>query len=157
VHAAPQKIPAGADVTDPDPDRVTVNVQSIRWNVAVTLFDASIVTTQLPVPEHAPDQPANDEPDAGVAVNVTVVPRMNASEQIDPHTIPAGDELTEPDPDPARATDSDSNTTENVAVTLLAASIVTTHDPVPEHAPDQPANDDATPGVAVSVTSVPSA
>ena len=43
-------------------------------NVAVTLFDASIVTAQPPVPVHAPDHPANTDPSAGVAVRVTDVP-----------------------------------------------------------------------------------
>ena len=44
----------------------------------------------------------------------------------------------------------------NVAVTILAADIVTTHVPVPEHAPLQPANVPLV-GVAVSVTMVPAA
>jgi hypothetical protein len=35
--------------------------------VAVTLLAASIVTLQAPVPEQAPDQPPNCEPEAGVA------------------------------------------------------------------------------------------
>ena len=42
-----------------------------------------------------------------------------------------------------------------VAVTDLAASIVTSHVPVPEQAPDQPVNEEFAPAVAVSVTSVP--
>ena len=43
----------------------------------------------------------------------------------------------------------------NVAVTAFAASIVTMHDPVPVHAPLQPANVEAPSGVAVNVTTVP--
>ena len=43
----------------------------------------------------------------------------------------------------------------NVAVTVLAAVIVTTHAPVPVHAPDHPANVDPVAGVAVTVTCVP--
>ena len=42
--------------------------------VAVTDRAADMVTWQLPVPEQAPDQPANVEPDAAEAVNVTTVP-----------------------------------------------------------------------------------
>ena len=42
--------------------------------VAVTLLAASIVTLQAPVPEQAPDQPPNCEPEAGVAVRDTTVP-----------------------------------------------------------------------------------
>ena len=41
--------------------------------VAVTLLAASIVTLQAPVPEQAPDQPPNCEPEAGVAVRDTTV------------------------------------------------------------------------------------
>ena len=42
--------------------------------VAVTLFAASIVTWQVPVPAQAPLQPAKTLPVAGVAVRVTTVP-----------------------------------------------------------------------------------
>src|SRR5690348_9355092 len=42
-----------------------------------------------------------------------------------------------------------------VAVTLLAASIVTLQAPVPEHAPDQPLSCDPEAGVAVRATTVP--
>ena len=44
-----------------------------RSNAAVTLFAASMVTWQLPVPVHAPDQPANMLSLFGVAVRVTAV------------------------------------------------------------------------------------
>jgi hypothetical protein len=43
-------------------------------NVAVTDMFEFMVTVQVPVPEQAPDQPANVEPVFGVAVNVTTVP-----------------------------------------------------------------------------------
>jgi hypothetical protein len=43
-------------------------------NSAVTLFAASIVTSQVLVPVHAPPQPSNVEPVSGVAVRVTAVP-----------------------------------------------------------------------------------
>jgi hypothetical protein len=42
--------------------------------VAVTDWFEFIVTVQLPVPEQAPDHPANVEPEFGVAVSVTTVP-----------------------------------------------------------------------------------
>ena len=41
---------------------------------AVTAISAFMITTHVPVPEHAPDQPPKVDPDAGVAVNVTLVP-----------------------------------------------------------------------------------
>lgn len=40
-------------------------------------------------------------------------------------------------------------------MTVAAAFIVTTHAPVPLHAPDQPVNDDEASAAAVSVTAVP--
>jgi hypothetical protein len=43
-------------------------------NVAVTAVAAVGATTQVEVPEQAPDQPANVEVDVGVAVKVTVLP-----------------------------------------------------------------------------------
>ena len=46
----------------------------IFTNVAVTAFAAVIVTLQLPVPEQAPDHPANFCPLPAVAVSVTTVP-----------------------------------------------------------------------------------
>ena len=43
----------------------------------------------------------------------------------------------------------------NLAVTVLAASIVTTQGPVPVQAPDQPANVDPVNAAGVNVTDVP--
>ena len=43
-------------------------------NVAVTLFAASIVTWQVPVPLHAPDQPAKVLPLSGIAVRLKMTP-----------------------------------------------------------------------------------
>ena len=49
-------------------------VPPLVLNVAVTLREAVIDSTQLPVPEHEPLHPANVEPLAAVAVRVTDVP-----------------------------------------------------------------------------------
>jgi hypothetical protein len=49
----------------------------IRLNVAVTVASELSVTLHDPVPEQAPpDQPANVEPGAGIAVNATMVPSV---------------------------------------------------------------------------------
>ena len=59
----------------PECDFATDNTgTAFNVNVAVTDRAWLIVTTQVPDPEHAPDQPVNDEPAAGAAVNVTTVP-----------------------------------------------------------------------------------
>ena len=62
-----------ATVPEPLPALVTFNVL-MRAKLAVTDLAALIVALQTPVPEHAPDQPANFEPTDGVAVNATLVP-----------------------------------------------------------------------------------
>jgi hypothetical protein len=45
-----------------------------RMNLAVTAFEAFMVTTHGAVPEHAPAHPANADPAEGTAVSVTDVP-----------------------------------------------------------------------------------
>ena len=74
----PQSIPAGSDVTTPDPapvfDTVKVNV---ALNVAVTLMAALTVTVHgFAWPAQAPLQLPKIAPPLGCAVNVTVVPLM---------------------------------------------------------------------------------
>ena len=70
-----------ATVPVPLPVLITLNVKvdgggqpRSQLNVAVTVLAASIVTPQMPVPAHAPLQPLNCQPAAGVAINVTTVP-----------------------------------------------------------------------------------
>ena len=70
-------------------------------NVAVTLMLELRVTLQLPVPEHPPPlQPANVEPEDGVAVNVTTVPLEYDLEQVEPQLMPEGELVTVPVPVP---------------------------------------------------------
>jgi hypothetical protein len=66
-----------------------------------------MVTVQVPVPEQRPpDQPANVEPDAATAVNVTLVPARYPKEQFVPQSIPTGTLVTLPVPVPDRVNDS---------------------------------------------------
>src|SRR5213592_1510391 len=70
--------------------------------VALTDWWLVIVTVQLesrPAPESLsqPVQPMT-APRAGVAVNVTTVPLVNGPEQFEPHSIPAGLDVTVPLP-----------------------------------------------------------
>lgn len=125
-------------------------------NDAVTSSFALIAITQVPVPEHPPPlQPANVEPDEGLALSVTFVPGAYLLEHVPGHEIPAGLLLTLPEPDPPTATVSEGSKS-NVAVTLESALIVTVHFPVPEQpAPLQPENVEPAPGLALSVTIVP--
>jgi len=65
---------------------------------AVAILSASIRTTQEPVPEHEFDHPAKVEPDAGVAVRVTVAPFVTVAMQVEPQLRPEGDEVIVPLP-----------------------------------------------------------
>ncbi len=77
----------------------------MRVKVAVTDLAASIVTTQVPVPEQpAPLQPVKLEPVAGVAVNVTRLLNVKLKEQVTPQSIPAGELVTVPEPFPVFVT-----------------------------------------------------
>jgi hypothetical protein len=72
--------------------------------VAVTDRAALIVTTQFPVPVHAPLHPVNVDVASGAAVNVTCVPASNHTEQVDPQEIRVGNDVTLPSPVPLRVT-----------------------------------------------------
>ena len=125
--------------------------------VAVTVVAAESVTVQVPVPEQPPPlQPVKVEPAAEVAVSVTAVPLAKLAEQVAPQVIPAGELVTVPLPVPALLTVSAKLGRLKVAVTVVAAETVTTHDPVPEQLPPlQPLKIEPAAGVAVSVTAVP--
>jgi len=129
--------------------------------VPVTVFALSIATLQVVVrtPVQAPPQPIAAEPEAGMAVRVTVVPSEKAAVQGPTvQLIPAGLEVTVPAPVPVGITVKTgvvAATVPNVAVTPVAAGTVTVQVPMPLQAPLQPANDDPEAGVAVRVTGVP--
>lgn len=123
--------------------------------VAVTAVAALTVTAHAPVPEQAPLQLAKTEPAAGAAVRVTAVPWVTASEHVVPQLMPAGLLLvTVPVPVPFFVTVKVTGVAVKVAVTEVAAFIVTAHVPVPEHAPLQPAKVEPAVGAAVRVTAV---
>lgn len=124
-------------------------------NVAVSDLDELIVTAHAPVPAHAPLQPANAEPEAGVSVMVTTVPLVKFALHVPGQLMPAGLLVTVPAPFPARVTVSGTSNLK-VAVTDADALKVTEHVPVPEHGPLQPVNTDPEATCAVKVTMVPS-
>ena len=79
LHDVPHAIPPGVEVTVPLPVPFLVSasvyeVGALKVKAAVTLFAASMVTVQGPVPEHAPPHPVKVEPLVGAAVRVTGVP-----------------------------------------------------------------------------------
>jgi hypothetical protein len=182
-QVGPQAMPAGALLTVPVPvpDLVTPSGKDDctkladncgapprRWfrpppplaveNVALTACTALIVTVQVPVPVQAPFQPVNVDPVAGVAVKATAVPLANEARHVVPQEMLAGALVTVPLPVPDLVTvsENDVGSNLNVAVTEVAALIVTVHVPVPAQPPPlQPMKVEPAPGVAVSVTAVP--
>ena len=82
----------------------------------------------MPVPEHAPDHPENVEPVAGVAVRVTELPASKACEHVAPQLIPAGLDVTVPEPDPASTTTA---FTEHTPLDVLMAAFCVPHCGVP--------------------------
>jgi len=123
--------------------------------VAVTDLAALMVTVHVPVPLQAPLQPANVEPEAAAAVRVTEVPLLKFAVQVLGQLMPLGLLVTVPLPVPASVTVNAKVTKLNVAVTDLAALIVTVHVPVPVQAPLQPANVEPEAAAAVRVTEAP--
>ena len=124
-------------------------------NVAVTLFACVNVTVQVPVPVHAPLQPANAARLAGVAAKVTTAPLRTLSLHVVPQSIPAGFEVTWPRSVAVFVTASVTVCTANVAVTFWAWLMFTMQDPAPVQAPLQPAKVDPASGIAISVTGAP--
>jgi hypothetical protein len=105
VHVVGQLMPEGVLMTVPVPVPASCTVS---WtvgvvealNVAVTEVLAVRFALQVPVPLHAPDHPANVEPEFGVAVSVTVVPLAKLALHVWPQLIPEGLLVVVPDPVP---------------------------------------------------------
>lgn len=124
--------------------------------LAVTLCADDIVTTHVPVPVQAPDQPLKSESAAATGVRLTRLPWVKGAEQVAPHERPAGDEVTVPVPVPTFDTVSAWVVRLKVAVTVVAAVIVTVQVPVPVQPPPlQPAKVEPDACTAVSVTGEP--
>lgn len=76
----PHEIPAGADVTVPNPVPPLPTVSAYAddepagWKLAVTDCAWFICTVQPPVPVHAPLHPVNTDPASGVASRLTETP-----------------------------------------------------------------------------------
>jgi hypothetical protein len=132
------------DVPETLPEPTTVTETWLGLNVAVTLLAEVIATAQtLFWPEHAPDQPANTDPADGVAVRYTV--ELENSGAL--HVVAPVPQSMRPKPEPPVTLPAPVAVTlrvevgRNVAVIDRAVEMVTVQlVPVPEHAPDQPAN-----------------
>ena len=78
----------------------------VELNVATTFVDAAaaVTTHDAFAPEQAPDQPPKTLPAAAAAVSVTLVPGAKPAAQVPPQLMPAGPEVTVPEPVPVRDT-----------------------------------------------------
>ena len=86
----PQLIPAGLLLTVPGPCVLTLSVYKAA-NIAFTLTDPAPATLHALVPlHHPPDHPLKADPDAGVAVRVTVAPLGKVAEHRVPQFMPVG-------------------------------------------------------------------
>ena len=126
---------------------------------AVTVVLALTVNEQAPVPLQAPPlHPTKALPAEGLAVSVAMVPGVSDSLQVLPQLSNPPVRLTVPVPVPILATESTPwGVGMNVAVTFLAALMVTVQDPVPEQSPPHPEKVYPVPTTADSVTTVPAA
>ena len=157
----PQLIPLGELVTvpEPAPDLTTVKVYEVGLiaKVAVTDLAASMVTEQEPEPEHAPPQLEKVEPIEATAVRVMEVLELKLWEQVEPQLMPLGELVTVPEPVPVLVMVRVywGGLIVKVAVTDLAASMVTEHEPEPEHAPPQLEKVEPVEATAFKVREVP--
>ena len=98
---APQLMPTGALVMVPAPAPLKA-MDRLNWGVgaapkfAITFWSLLSDTVQPPVPEHAPPQPVNTKPWAGLTVTATFAPETKLVEQLLPQEIPAGLVATRP-------------------------------------------------------------
>ena len=106
-QSLPQLISEGEEVIVPVPAPFFVTARYVEGsNLAVTVFAASIVTVQVPVPEHAPVHPIKVESIDGFAVKVTVLPIAylcpipKVSSQSVPQSITSISEVIVPVPAP---------------------------------------------------------
>jgi hypothetical protein len=108
LQLLPQLIPVGALVTVPEPvparETLSTGRAAAVLNVAVAEVFALNDTVHVPVPLQAPDQPANVDPEAGVAVRVTEVPLSKEAEQVEPQLMPDGLLVIVPAPVPLACT-----------------------------------------------------
>ena len=83
---------------------VVATMKGAVANVAVTLIAALMLNVQILFPVHSPLQPVKVDPEAGVAVSVTLLPMLKEALQVPPQLMPAGLLVTVPLPVPVRVT-----------------------------------------------------
>jgi len=101
VVAAAAQVVAGWVVSPGDGRASTEESFVVTWlNLAMTAIGPEPDSRQRPRPEHAPAQPSNREPGAGVAARLTGALLGEVNTQPLPHWIPVGLLITVPAPSP---------------------------------------------------------
>ena len=130
-----------------------VNIYPELLNVAVQPMLPVIVT--VPAVVQLPDQPANVDPEAGVAVKVTAVPLLRIVVQVPPQLIPAGLLVTAPVPVPARVTASVYVAIKLKTAVQLMLPFIVTLPSLQSASPDQFAKVEPEAGAGVNFTTLP--
>ena len=148
-------MPAGEELTPPEPTWVVVRMKVLIAKVAVTDWAWVIETVQVvAVPVQAPLQPVKLQPVAGVSVKTTEVSvlKIPVVEPGAANVMPAGVELTPPEPTWVTLKVS---VIAKVAATVRAWVIETVQVvAVPVQAPLQPINVQPASGLSVKTTEV---
>lgn len=142
LQAVPQLMPPTSEVTVPEPILLTDSVYLTCVKVAATDVAEDNTTVHAAMPEQPlPVQPVNVYPLAGTAVSLTLAPEVNEALQILPQSMPAGVEVTAPEPLSTTFSATVFGATGvNVAPTERATDMTTAQAPVPLQAPVQPVN-----------------
>jgi hypothetical protein len=150
--------PGAVTVPSPVPFTETFRSNVVGSKVAQTVFADVIDTVQVPVPEHAPDQPLKTELESvGVAASVTVAPFAGFAlhPAVEPEEQVIGPPETVPDPAPARLTVSGYVLGSNLAHSVFSPFMVNVQLAVPEQITPHVAKIEPTLGEAARVTVAP--
>src|SRR3989454_4111268 len=129
----------------------------LRSRFTHVVWSPFAVKLQPPPPLHAPPQPTNVELASGTTVSEMRVPAATVIVHTAGQSIPAGVEVTRPDPLPIGTTSMRAvpgGRVEKFAVTSRSTSMVSAHPAVPEQAPCHPTKVEPLAGTAVSRTAV---
>ena len=152
------QVDGGGTGSGPNPAHSSAGGGGTASNVTSTLASLRSATVHED-PLHAPEKPDSRQPESGVAVRTIVAPSSNVALHALPQSIPAGLDVTVPEPvfTTVRTCLPGGGAFANVAATERSASSTTLHSPDPWQSPLHPPNTLAPSGTATSVSWVPAA
>ena len=152
------QVDGGGTGSGPNPAHSSAGGGGTASNVTSTLASLRSATVHED-PLHAPENPDSRQPESGVALRAIVAPSSNVALHALPQSIPAGLDVTVPEPvfTTVRTCLPGGGAFANVAATERSASSTTLHSPDPWQSPLHPPNTLAPSGTATSVSWVPAA